>query len=187
MPVTREELKAMFGPSVTLKSSTITDGWIKRDMERYSIPLSAAGMVAPMVIRALEPKGEGWSMGPLVDVGTGFPCQSWGFIQGNGDMLTALSAVEVVDGAGKPEYHVSIAKEHANGQKKRCTSNEARWVLEQFGMEGGEEDNHVPGGYVRNFWRPVADSKAGMECPCKEDEPVIREDGGDFLWRPISR
>ena len=33
-----------------------------------------------------------------------------------------------------------------------------------FGVEGALEDNHVPGGLVRNFWRPVADHLEGREC-----------------------
>lgn len=53
-----------------------------------------------------------------------------------------------------------------------------------IGLEGAEEDNHVPHGKVRNFWRPVAELLVGKECECKAEEPVIREDKGDFIWRP---
>ena len=81
------------------------------------------------------------------------------------------------------EYHISISKPVRPGVTKRCDSNEARWVLSQFNLEGAEEDNHVPGGRVRNFWRPVANSLVGIECECKESEPAIIEDKGDFVWR----
>jgi hypothetical protein len=73
-----------------------------------------------------------------------------------------------------------------DGTSIRCDSNEAKWVLDQFGLEGAEEDNHVPFGIVRNFWRPVADKLVGIECQCKAEEPEIREDKGDFIWRPTS-
>jgi hypothetical protein len=98
-----------------------------------------------------------------------------------------LSAVEVAadaDGIDRgPEYHLSFSKEVA-GFKVRCDTNDAVWLLREFELEGAEEDNHVPHGFVRNFWRPVAENLVGMECACKEDEPAIREDKGDFVWRP---
>lgn len=97
--------------------------------------------------------------------------------------LCVISAVEVAKEADRidrgPEYHVSISK---NGNE-RCTAQEAQWVLEQFGLDGAEEDNHVPHGIVRNFWRPVAERLVGMECACKASEPAIVEDKGDYIWR----
>lgn len=97
--------------------------------------------------------------------------------------LRVISAVEVAkdaDGIDRgPEYHISISK--LGG---RCTSAEARTVLEQFDVAGAEEDNHVPHGVVRNFWRPVADRFVGLECACKDAEPAIVEDNGDYVWRP---
>lgn len=100
--------------------------------------------------------------------------------------LYVISAVEVAkdaDGIDRgPEYHISISK-----RKRRCTSQEAKEVLRQFGMEGAEEDNHVPHGVVRNFWRPVADNLVGLECRCKAEEPAIVEDKGDYVWRGVSR
>jgi hypothetical protein len=99
--------------------------------------------------------------------------------------LAVLSAVEFIDD-GKvdgPEYHLSISRQHRTLGTRRCSSNEARWVLKQFGIEEATEDNHVPHGLVRNFWRPVADSMVGRECLCVEGEPAIVEDKGDFVWR----
>jgi hypothetical protein len=84
----------------------------------------------------------------------------------------------------KSAPHISISKQLPNGTGGRCDSNEAKCVLVQFGLDGAEEDNHVPHGIVRNFWRPLADRLVGLECPCKENEPEIREDKGDIVWRP---
>lgn len=103
--------------------------------------------------------------------------------------LAVLSAVEFIDD-GKvdgPEYHLSISRQHRTLGTRRCSSNEARWVLKQFGIEEATEDNHVPHGLVRNFWRPVADFMVGRECLCVEGEPAIVEDKGDFVWRAAPR
>lgn len=100
--------------------------------------------------------------------------------------IAVISAVEVADD-GKidkgPEYHVSISLQKQY-PPRRCSSTQARWALKQFGLDGAEEDNHVPNGVVRNFWRPVADRLVGLECECKAEEPAIVEDKGDFVWRP---
>lgn len=103
-----------------------------------------------------------------------------------GSSLMVISAVEVInDGKSPdgPEYHLSISRAHRTLGTQRCTSTEARWVLVQFGLQSAKEDNHVPGGKVRNFWRPVADPLVGLECPCVETENAIREDKGDYIWR----
>lgn len=98
--------------------------------------------------------------------------------------LLVLSALEVVkdprDIERGPEYHLSVSR--LSG--RRCSSEEARYALAQFDLSEAEEDNHVPHGFVRNFWRPVNDNLVGLECPCKESEPTIREEKGDFVWRP---
>lgn len=108
-----------------------------------------------------------------------------------GSDVTVLSAVEVaVDKDGHsngPEYHLSISRATwPNGRyaAARVDTNLAKWVLAEFGLDGAEEDNHVPHGAVRNFWRPVASGLVGRECPCKAEEVVIRENKGDFIWRP---
>lgn len=56
-------------------------------------------------------------------------------------------------------------------------------VIRQFDMLGSEEDNHVPSGFVRNFFNPVAEHLIGIECPCKATEPTMVEDKGEFVWR----
>lgn len=95
--------------------------------------------------------------------------------------FTVISALEVVNPEIGPEYHISISK-----NRGRCSRNEARFITKCFGMQDAEEDNHVPGGFVRNYWLPVNESLIGKECPCKESEPVMREDKGDFEWRGIT-
>lgn len=114
----------------------------------------------------------------------GYPCESWYYPE---RMIRVISAVEVAvdkDGSSNgPEYHISISRLEG-AQPARVNTFDAKWVLRQFGLEGAEEDNHVPHGIARNFWRPVAESLVGKECACKADEPAIVEDKGDFVWRP---
>jgi len=123
-----------------------------------------------------------WQCPPQLAV-LGYPVKAWEHPSG----LFVLSAVEVTKDEPRqehlgPEYHLSISD---RGQ--RCSSNEAMAILIDFGLTDATEDNHVPFGKVRNFWRPVADRLSGIECPCKKDEPAIREDKGDFIWRGISK
>ena len=134
------------------------------------------------IIAVLRPSNPGWVEIPGAQRYTmGFPALSFWYLPRN---LFAISAVETMADEDKgPEYHISISKSLPSGVK-RCDSNEARWVLAQFGLEGAEEDNHVPYGKVRHFWRPVANGLVGLECECKAEEPAIVEDRGDFIWRP---
>lgn len=144
-------------------------------------------MTAPSIIQPLKPDGDGWiDLGTLPQqVSMGYAANGWSYEQ----TFLVISAVEsVTPELGEidkgVEYHISISKD-VNGKKSRADSNECEWILEQFGLAGSEEDNHVPHGFVRNFWRPVADNLVGLECSCKDNEPAIRENKGDFIWRPI--
>lgn len=140
------------------------------------------------VIQPLRPKSAEWMLWESGDlVRMGYACERW---YNERAKLQVLSAVEVAvdkDGISRgPEYHISISKlnfDKARPRPRRCDSSEAAWVLRQFGLEGAEEDNHVPGGVVRNFWRTVAEPLVGLQCQCKAEEPAIREDKGDFVWR----
>lgn len=136
------------------------------------------------VIKPKQPNDKGWRKAswwvmPQAIAELGYPCEAW---ENMALGLFVLSAVEVADEPGKPslgpEYHLSIS---AHG--KRCSSYAARLALTAFGLEDATEDNHVPSGKVRNFWRPVADRLSGYECPCVETEPNIVEDRGDYVWR----
>ena len=94
--------------------------------------------------------------------------------------LFVISAVEVAEQERGPDYHVSISRRGG-----RCSRAQAKMVLRHFDMLDAEEDNHVPYGYVRNFFLPVNANLVGKECPCKADEPAIVEDKGEFTWRPV--
>lgn len=139
------------------------------------------------IIQPLQPKADpDW--GTLGDVRTqmrsGYPIEAWFHLRME---LFVLSAVEVAtdgDGTTKgPEYHLSVSKRRGGCTPERCMADEAKWMLEQFGLDGWEEDNHVPGGQVRNFWRPVAEPLIGKECACKKTEHLVVE--GDFEHRPL--
>lgn len=140
-----------------------------------------------VVIKPKRPTGTGWHrdrnwIAPRQLAELGYPVEAWSH-SANG--IFALSAVEVAKEPGKPdlgpEYHLSVS---ANGM--RCTAADALWTLAQFDLLDAQEDNHVPSGRVRNFWRPVADHLSGYECPCVADEPNIKEDKGDYVWRGIT-
>lgn len=138
------------------------------------------------LIAPKRPVGDGWMPAnwwkcPPQLAELGYPIEPWEHKNG----LFVLSAVEVAHEPGEmelgPEYHLSISM---NGG--RCSGAHAAWVIAQFQLGDAKEDNHVPGGFVRNFWRPVADHLSGYECPCVDHEPAIREDKGDFVWRGVT-
>lgn len=140
-------------------------------------------IAAESIIKPLRPLRSGWE-GPFsVDprVTFGYAATSWLHTK---ERIFVISAVEVAldkDGIDRgPEYHISISKRSVAGAC-RCSVAEAMWVLHQFGLDGAEEDNHVPGGVVRNFWRTVSDALVGLECACKEAEQAVVED--DYVWR----
>lgn len=134
------------------------------------------------IIQPKAPIGDGWIKQNLtMPYDLGYPYQAW--MHKNG--LFCISAVEVANEPGEPElgpeYHLSISM---NGV--RCSSAEAAFALHAFGLDDAKEDNHVPSGKVRNYWRPVADNLSGYECPCKDSEPAMIEDKGDYVWRGIT-
>jgi hypothetical protein len=142
--------------------------------------------MTPSIIQPKLPTGPGWRRAtwwvcPPQLAELGYPVEAWEHVDG----LFALSALEVAHDPGQPdlgpEYHLSVS---LNGQ--RCSAADALWALGQFDLADAKEDNHVPSGRVRNFWRPVADSLSGYECACVDDEPAILEDKGDFVWRGVT-
>jgi hypothetical protein len=145
-----------------------------------------AGTGIQSIIKPLAPKGSGWREVPADQrFSGGHPLRAFMHTSN----IFVMSAVEYVGDTGQEpgqEYHISISRPASPGVVARCTSNEAKWVLRQFRLEGALEDNHVPGGKVRNYWRPVADPLVGKVCPCNEEEPAIVEDKGDFVWRGIT-
>jgi len=138
------------------------------------------------IIKPKQPGGKGWVILPKPPdfVSMGYEAEAF---EHPVEQLTVISAVEVAKAEpGErelgPEYHISISSYGG-----RCTTAQAVWALNQFDLNDATEDNHVPSGLVRNFWRPVADNLSGYECPCKDHEPAMKEDNGDFVWRGITK
>lgn len=129
------------------------------------------------IFKPKRPTGKDWQQVRMPSVLPDSGCTTEAWVHKDG--FFAISAVEAPEpervGA---EYHISISK--AGG---RCTPEEALWVLLEFGIPEAEEDNHHSG-IARQFWRPCADKEVGNECPCKEEETAIVEDGGAYIWRP---
>lgn len=148
--------------------------------------LSLPSGTAVSIVGPKRPVGQGWRRIHGIKLpleGEGYPYEVY---EHTSTRLLVISAVEVASEkvgvpAIGPAYHLSIS---LSGQ--RCSSADAVWVLAQFDLVDALEDNHVPSGRVRNFWRYMADNLSGMECPCVDDEPAIREDKGDFVWRGIA-
>ena len=143
-------------------------------------------MNALSIIQPKRPTAQGWTRDtwwqcPPSLAALGYPVEAWEHARSG---LFCMSAVEVASEPGKPElgpeYHLSISR-----MGERCSSAEALFAMAAFDLLDAKEDNHVPNGKVRNFWRPVADNLSGYECPCVETEPTIREDKGDFVWRGV--
>lgn len=138
--------------------------------------------MTPPIIHPLRPKdGTGWSQlsNPPAWVTLGYTSERWHHLAQGLHVISAVEVAQDADGIDRgPEYHISISR-----GGKRCSSANARQVLRDFGCDGAEEDNHVPHGIVRNFWRPVADRLVGLECACKASEPAIVADKGDYVWR----
>lgn len=138
------------------------------------------------VIPPKRPIVPGWRRLPdaitrtLPIAGEGYPFEVWA---NDSAKLGVISAVEVASEARGlpalgPAYHLSVSR-----FGDRCSSADALWALAQFDLSDAKEDNHVPGGKVRNFWRYVADNLSGYEYACVDVEPAVREDKGDYVWR----
>lgn len=136
------------------------------------------GIIAPKAPRA----GCGWVRrpDPPAWVTLGYDAACWFHPDTEIAVISAVEVAKDADGIDRgPEYHISISL----AGTARCTSQQAAEVLRHFELDGAEEDNHVRSGIVRNFWRPVADRFVGLQCACKDSEPAIVEDKGDFTWR----
>lgn len=147
------------------------------------------------IIKPKRPTGPGWirETGPEIEAimraaAMGFACEAWVHPETGIGTFSAVEVAAPENGVELgPEYHLSISKNSGRGGTRRATSAEALWCLGQFDLIDAREDNHVPHGLVRNFWRPVADKLSGYECPCVDDEPAMREDKGDYIWRGVTR
>lgn len=148
------------------------------------------GVEVMSVVQSLRPAGEGWMQ--VQDPRTpqflaeSITATAWLNTEYGFFVISAVEKVHEPDGIDRgPEYHLSFSRQTGAGPA-RVTSNEANWLLKAFGLEGAFEDNHVPHGKVHNFWRTVREDLIGMECICNETEPEIREDKGDYIWRPAN-
>ncbi len=142
------------------------------------------------IIKPKRPCGPGWvQLPPLAEWALhGLTREAWIHRENRFSVLTAVEVAEAGrDQVMVPHWHISISTWNGAHETRRCDSSGALWVLSEFGMLDGEEDNHVPGGQVRNFWRPVADNLVGIDCACKADEPAVVEDRGDYVWRGVTR
>lgn len=127
------------------------------------------------IIKSKRPKDASWKRVDSIRGIDGGTIERWMHVSG----LLVLSSVEAPERDIGPEYHVSVTM-----AGKRCTSNEAKFALKAFDMEHSDEDNHTL--IARNFWQPVADCKADYVCPCKDEEPSIKLDKGDFVYRHLT-
>jgi hypothetical protein len=149
-------------------------------------------VILQSVIPSLRPLCVGWVQWPVLHPDTRAAAADITRWYNRAHEVQVLSAVEVIGGeiAGirRPEYHVSVSRLRWQADhNQRASDSLARWALKQFGFDGAEEDNHVPHGIVRNYFRPVAEPLIGQECACKETEPAIKEDRGDYIWRDAGR
>lgn len=141
-----------------------------------------------LIVHPLRPRGGGWVQWPTDTSGwetQPYAIERW---YNRGEETQILTAIEIILPEGstetRPEYHVSISGlKYGASKNYRCSDSRARWILKQFGLDGWFEDNHVPDGLVRNYWRPVAEPKVGEICACVEHEPAMREMQGDYVWR----
>lgn len=140
------------------------------------------------VLRPLRQSRTDWFKDAIdIRLKDGFPAERWFHYATDIQVLTAVEAVREKHGERRPEYHLSASQSRWSRGRfsiERLDTNAAKWVLAEFGLLDAEEDNHVPHGRVRNFWRPVASPLVGQECPCKAEEVAITENKGDFIWRP---
>lgn len=151
-------------------------------------------MNLPSIIQPLRPFNQARNQWFQIDVSglpaarEGYPLEGWTHYAYSISVLSAVEVARDKDGSSNgPEYHLSVSKASWPGgiyKPARVDTNQAKWVLAEFGLDGAEEDNHVPHGVVRNFWHPVAEGLVGKECRCKAEEVVIKENKGDFIWRP---
>ena len=114
------------------------------------------------IIKPKRPSGPGWRQikgVPLPIDKEGYPYEVWAHDANRLSVISAVEAAAEAPGVAPlgPVYHVSVSM---FGQ--RCSSADATWVLGQFDLTDAKEDNHVPNGRVRNFWRYVADGLSGI-------------------------
>lgn len=119
-------------------------------------------------VENIKPKSGSWKILGWEPYGQGFKYQN---VMG----VIAISSIHLID--GKPQWHVSFSH-----QGQRIPQGWMESLLSQWGLQGWDEDNHVPNGKVRNYWKPVQKTDPQV-CPCKANEEPHLEEGG-YIWRP---
>lgn len=148
----------------------------------------------PLILKPFRPVQPGWARVPVAwqqpPGGPRFAPYAIEKYYNRGQELQVITAIEVVlpDSEivleGRPEYHVSVSGLKWMADRiYRVSDSRARWAMKQFGYADFTEDNHVPDGLVRNFWRPIDQRYVGEICKCVEREPAIRTMKGDYVWR----
>lgn len=118
------------------------------------------------LFKYLTPKDGTWKLVTWTD----YAC---GFLWENSMGARAISSIHEID--GKPQYHVSFSH-----QGQRINHGWMEPLLKQWNIESFEEDNHVPNGKVRNFWKSFDPEQ--KQCRCKDIEEPHEEVGG-YVWR----
>lgn len=91
------------------------------------------------IISVLRPRFDGWMEIPTNPQILQLGGVARTFIH-NERSISVISAVEVADDGAidkGPEYHLSVARQTPMGPR-RCSSDTARWVQRQFGLDGAE-------------------------------------------------
>lgn len=124
--------------------------------------------------RSPQPKGSGWRLQ--------FCCTAYGDTihrWTNGTIVACAARHAAVESHTSkllvPSFCVSISD---NGH--RPSNDVIRSVLADFGLEGAEEDNHLPG-VARHFWLDEG-RDVQPECECKKTEETIVEPDG-YCWQ----
>ncbi len=143
-----------------------------------------------LIVKPLRPSGAGWVQWPWIappgyeDLRP-YAIERW---YNRGHEVQVMSSIENVQPEAnveaRHEYHLSVSGVKFGANRiYRVSDSRARWAMREFRFDEFFEDNHVPGGLVRNYWRPVADPLVGQVCVCVEREPTMREMQGDYIWR----
>lgn len=97
--------------------------------------------------------------------------------RGSVSVMSELVIAELPGGTGEngPQWCASVSRSGG----KRPRPRDVEHFLRDFGLDGAEEDNHMPGG-ARHFWLPVDPARRGV-CECKTTEDVITDRDG-YQW-----
>lgn len=139
------------------------------------------------ILQPMRPGGSSsWVMWPLMNpefVAEAYAAERWFNRAHEIQVISSIEGVRQDNGSKRFEYHLSVtACTWPDFKVMRCNDQTARWAMVQFNFTDYVEDNHVPGGKTRNYWRPIAQNQ-DPSCHCFETEPKIVEDKGDYIWR----